>query len=118
MTPRQTTFQNLLKIPRSSAAIIALAMMISTTIGNWDKKPKIYDIKSSANFRAGYCLSPTMVVGDLDTKLLWKCSFNHEFYASPRLVLKAGHWCQKCAAPPWNDEEIAKQNPFFAQVME
>ena len=78
----------------------------------------INDIKSAANFRGGECLSPTMVVGDLDTKLLWKCSFNHEFYASPRLVLKAGHWCQECAAPPWDDEEIAKQNPFFAQVME
>ena len=78
----------------------------------------INDIKSAANFRGGECLSNTMVVGDWDSKLLWKCAAHHEFHASPRLVLKAGHWCEECAAPPWNDMEIANENPFFAQVVE
>ena len=36
--------------------------------------------------------------------------------ASPKLVLKGGHWCEKCEASPWNYDEIAKKNPFFAQV--
>lgn len=78
----------------------------------------IEDMKDAAKFRGGECLSETMTDGDLDTKLYWKCSFSHVFEASPRLILKAGHWCETCAAPPWNNKEIAKANQFFAQVIE
>lgn len=74
------------------------------------------DIKKAAEFRGGECLSKSMIEGDLDTKLKWKCAFSHEFLASPRLILKAGHWCEKCQPPPWNYDEIAKVNPFFRQV--
>lgn len=74
------------------------------------------DMKKVAGFRGGECLSEDMIVGDLGTFLKWKCAFNHEFEASPRLVLKGGHWCEECEAPPWNYEEIANKNSFFAQV--
>ncbi|MDN6731106.1 MAG: hypothetical protein L0L39_02880 [Atopostipes suicloacalis] len=74
------------------------------------------DMKNAANFRGGKCLSKSMKTGDVDSKLKWECAFSHKFEASPRLVLFAGHWCPKCAAPPWQDAMIASKNPFFAQV--
>lgn len=76
----------------------------------------LQDMKIAANFRGGKCLSESMIEGDIETKLKWVCAFNHEFEASPRLILKGGHWCPQCEAPPWNYDEIAKNNPFFAQV--
>lgn len=76
----------------------------------------IEDMKKAAGFRGGVCLSPSMIEGDLETKLSWRCGFSHEFEASPRLILKGGHWCEQCEAPPWNFEEIARRNPFFRQV--
>jgi nucleoside-diphosphate-sugar epimerase len=82
-----------------------------------EKKAKLDlgDLKGAAKFRGGECLS-TSWNGDLYTKVSWKCAFDHKFDAKPYTVLKAGHWCPKCAAPPWNYDEIAKKNPFFAQV--
>lgn len=85
-----------------------------------ESKPKseldIKDMQDAARFRGGECLSPSMVKGDLTTKLKWRCAFGHEFTASPTLVLLGGHWCPECGPPPWNYDEIAKRNPFFAQV--
>jgi nucleoside-diphosphate-sugar epimerase len=78
-------------------------------------KLNLGDLKGAAEFRGGKMLSPSWN-GDVYDKLKWKCAFDHEFDASPFLVLKAGHWCPKCAAPPWNYDDIAKLNPFFAQV--
>jgi len=74
----------------------------------------IRDMQEAAKFRGGECLSSA--IKDASGKLKWKCAFGHEFEASPVLVLKAGHWCPECLAPPWNYDEIAKRNPFFAQV--
>ncbi len=74
------------------------------------------DMKKLAKFRGGKCLSEKMLEGDLDSKLDWECAFNHRFKASPRLILKAGHWCDKCQPPPWNYDQIARKNPFFNQV--
>ncbi len=73
------------------------------------------DLASAAEFRGGALLS-TSWDGDLYTMLHWKCAFEHEFDASPYLVLKTGHWCPECAPPPWNYDEVARRNPFFAQV--
>ncbi len=85
-----------------------------------ENKPKseldLEDMKSAARFRGGECLSGSMVKGDLTTKLKWRCAFGHEFEGSPTLILLAGHWCPECTPPPWNYDEIAKVNPFFAQV--
>lgn len=74
------------------------------------------NMKKAAKFRGGECLSNSMIEGDLETKLKWRCAFSHEFIASPRLILKGGHWCEECEAPPWNYDDIAKKNPFFKQV--
>ena len=73
-------------------------------------------MRSAAEFRGGRFLSSRMTRGDLTTKLGWECAFGHRFEASPTLVLLAGHWCPRCLPPPWNDEEVARRNPFFAQV--
>ncbi len=81
-----------------------------------ENKLDISDMKLAARFRGGECLSTGMTPGDLRTKLLWRCEFGHVFEASPYLILKAGHWCPECVPPPWNYEEIASRNPFFAQV--
>ena len=75
------------------------------------------DMKKVAEFRGGKCVSNHMTQGDLEEQLEWVCAFSHKFKASPTLVLKAGHWCEKCEAPPWNHKEIAKRNPFFKQVI-
>lgn len=76
----------------------------------------INDMKGAARFRGGECLSETMTKGDLYTPLKWKCAFGHEFEATPNLILRGGHWCPECERSKWNYAEIAKVNPFFAQV--
>jgi hypothetical protein len=78
----------------------------------WD----INDMAGAAQFRGGKCLSPGMKKGDLATKLKWQCAFDHQFEASPTLVLLGGHWCPDCLPAPWNYDEEAERNPFFAQV--
>lgn len=77
------------------------------------------DMKKAAEFRGGECLSTKMKKGDMVTKLRWKCGCcGAEFEASPNLILLGGHWCPECYLPEkvWNYDEIAKSNPFFAQV--
>lgn len=85
-----------------------------------ESKPRtewtIEDMKQAAEFRGGQCLSDSMTKGDFATPLEWKCQFGHTFKASPLLVLEGGHWCPDCLPTPWNYDEIAKSNPFFAQV--
>lgn len=73
------------------------------------------DLRGAARFRGGECLS-SVWDGDLYSTLSWACAFGHEFTARPNTVLKAGHWCPVCVAPPWNFDAIARQNSFFAQV--
>ena len=76
----------------------------------------IDDLREAAKFRGGSFLSKNYENKDFNKKLEWKCHFNHKFKASPNLILKGGHWCPVCAAPPWDYSKIAKHNPFFKQV--
>lgn len=76
---------------------------------------KISDMKKAAEFRGGKCLS-SKLGKDMYTPIKWRCAHGHEFEMSPNLVLKGGHWCPECLPMPWNYDEIAKHNPFFAQV--
>ena len=76
---------------------------------------ELVDLQKAADFRCGKCLSSNWN-GDFYTNLEWKCAFNHQFSAKPFTVLKTGHWCPSCVSPPWNGDEQAKKNPFFAQV--
>ncbi|MGN0446953.1 MAG: NAD-dependent epimerase/dehydratase family protein [Acutalibacteraceae bacterium] len=75
----------------------------------------ISDMKKAAQFRGGQCLSKKMGK-DMYTPIRWKCACGNEFEMSPNLVLRGGHWCEKCLPMPWHYDEIAKVNPFFAQV--
>lgn len=86
-----------------------------------EEKPEstldIYDMRRAAEFRGGRCLSISMEPGDLDTPLEWECGFGHRFMATPRIVLKGGHWCPDCLPAPWRYREEARHNKFIEQVM-
>ncbi len=73
------------------------------------------DLRGGAQFRGGSCLS-TEWDGDMYATLSWRCAFDHAFTAKPYTIIKAGHWCPSCVAPPWNYHEQAARNPFLAQV--
>ncbi|MBQ8028979.1 MAG: NAD(P)-dependent oxidoreductase [Clostridia bacterium] len=75
----------------------------------------IKDMQKAAEFRGGSCVSKKLGK-DMFTPIKWKCACGHEFEMSPNLALKGGHWCPECLPLPWNYDEIAKSNPFFAQV--
>lgn len=75
----------------------------------------ISDLQRAAKFRGGELISQEWD-DEMFSKLEWKCAFGHEFVGTPFLVMKTGHWCPECLAPPWKDDEIAKKNHFFAQV--
>jgi nucleoside-diphosphate-sugar epimerase len=81
-----------------------------------DSELTLDDMKGVAEYRGGKCLSTEMEKGDLFTPLKWQCAFGHTFEMTPNLVLKGGHWCPECEPTPWKYDEIAKVNPFFAQV--
>jgi hypothetical protein len=81
-----------------------------------DARLGLAEARSAAQFRGGQCLATALPAGELHSLLPWRCAFGHEFTASAYLVLRAGHWCPECAAPPWNYDRIAAVNPFFAQV--
>ena len=82
-----------------------------------ESKPRLElsDLQGAARFRGGACLAPAWN-GDWYAPLPWSCAVGHEFNAKPYTVLKAGHWCPQCVPPPWNYDEEARRNPFFAQV--
>lgn len=73
------------------------------------------DLQQAAAFRGGKLVSENWN-GDMHENLEWECAYGHPFKASAYTVLKAGHWCNTCEAPPWNYDAIARTNPFFAQV--
>ena len=79
------------------------------------EKLELFDLKKAAAFRGGECLSQTWN-GDLYQTLSWKCAQGHEFSGKPYSILKAGHWCPDCVPPPWDFDQQAKKNPFFAQA--
>ena len=80
---------------------------------NTPESNTIRDMQELASSRGGQCLSTEYV--DTKTKLKWKCAFGHEWEATPRL-LKAGHWCPECAAPPWDYDTQAKVDPALAAI--
>ncbi|GIO44722.1 NAD-dependent epimerase/dehydratase family protein [Paenibacillus apis] len=81
-----------------------------------ERELNLEDVKGAAQFRGGHCSSNEMNTGDWRGKLKFTCAFGHDFEASPRLVLEAGHWCPVCERESWNYAARAKVDPFFAQV--
>ena len=76
----------------------------------------IEDCRAAASFRGGECLSREMPPGDIYRPLLWRCSCGREFYASPNLVLRGGHWCPECDTDVNRYQMQASRNMFFGQV--
>lgn len=74
------------------------------------------DMQRAAVFRGGLCLSTEMKKGDWDTQLEWQSAEGHVFKASPRLILLGGHWSPSEQPMPWRYDQIARINPFFAQL--
>lgn len=73
------------------------------------------DIQGAAAFRGGECLE-TEMPADIYTPIRWKCAEGHEFQLSVNAVLQGGHWCPECLNHDWHYADMAKKNPFYAQV--
>lgn len=74
------------------------------------------DMQKATEFRGGKCLSTEMETGRWDQKLTFRCAFGHTFKTSLRLILEGGHLCPECEKKSWNYGNMAKVDPFFAQV--
>ncbi|MDR1183684.1 MAG: FAD-dependent oxidoreductase [Coriobacteriales bacterium] len=72
------------------------------------------ELQKAAEFRGGDCLA--VEVTDIHTPILWRCADGHEFRMSVNAVLQGGHWCPECLKSDWHYGDIAKKNPFYAQV--
>jgi len=77
------------------------------------KEYNLSDMQELAKSRGGECLSKEYT--GLTTKMKWKCTFGHEWEATPKSPL-TGHWCPDCMPPPWNWDEIAKKDPALAKI--
>ncbi|MBQ0065925.1 MAG: FAD-dependent oxidoreductase [Firmicutes bacterium] len=75
----------------------------------------VEDLQKAAAFRGGEYLE-TEVPADIYTPVTWKCHDGHVFKLSVNAVLQGGHWCPECIAETWHYGDIAKKNPFYAQV--
>lgn len=73
------------------------------------------DLRKAAAFRGGECLAEK-TPEDIYTPVKWKCADGHIFEMSVNAVLHGGHWCPECLAYTWHYGDIAKKNPFYAQV--
>lgn len=74
----------------------------------------IEDMRKAAAFRGGEVVSDA--VESVYKPITWKCAFGHTFKAAPNTVLRGGHWCPECMRSEWHYAEIARKNPFYAQV--
>lgn len=72
------------------------------------------DLQKAAVFRGGECLAQELP--DLYTPIRWRSARGNEFEMSANLVLRGGHWCPDELPWPWDYDEEARRNPFFAQV--
>lgn len=73
-------------------------------------------LRSAAAFRGGSVRAGGGPRLDPGTPVQWLCADGHEFTASPRLVLAAGHWCPTCVAQTADYERQAESNRFLAQL--
>jgi len=76
----------------------------------------IQDLHKAATFRGGQLVSNKWD-GDVNTSLSWVCCQGHPFSMTAHAVLKGGHWCMECIAPPWNYHLIVNKNPFVTQLL-
>jgi hypothetical protein len=74
----------------------------------------VEDLQKAAAFRGGKLISTEIV--DMYTPVTWEDAEGNQFDMTPNTVLRGGHWSPAQDPFPWRYDEIAKQNPFFAQV--
>jgi len=74
------------------------------------------DYSGVAAHRGGRMLTEDVGVGEIARPLAWVCADGHSFTASPRLVLRGGHWCPICVRSPADYARQAERNAFLAQV--
>jgi len=72
------------------------------------------DQRQAAAFRGG-SYDQSEASGPHD-QARWTCALGHQFKMSPHLLLKGGHWCPTCMTDTRRYDEVARRNPFFAQV--
>ncbi|MDR1573849.1 MAG: FAD-dependent oxidoreductase, partial [Clostridiales Family XIII bacterium] len=72
------------------------------------------DLKAAAEYRGGGCLAEE--IADIYTPIKWRCADGHEFMMSVNAALQGGHWCPECLRHEWHYGDIAKKNPYYAQV--
>ena len=77
---------------------------------------ELKDLQQAAVFRGGELVSNEWS-GNMNQPLSWICCQKHPFKMTPHAVLKGGHWCLECIAPPWNQHLVVDKNPFAAQVL-
>lgn len=77
---------------------------------------EIKDLQQAALFRGGELVSNAWS-GNMHQPLSWICCQQHPFEMTPQAVLKGGHWCLECIAPPWNQHLVVDKNPYAAQVL-
>ena len=90
------------------------------------------DLQQAAAFRGGKLLTDEAGLEQngmklWDTPLTWQSASGEVFEATPRLILLGGHWAPGdmpfpyrnipgTPERPWHWDEIARHNPFFAQI--
>lgn len=74
----------------------------------------IDDLKKAAKFRGGECLATE--IPDIYTPIKWRSADGEEFMLSVNAVLQGGHWAPGDLRYSWAYGQIAKKNPFYAQV--
>lgn len=80
------------------------------------KNLALEDLQKVAAYRGGF-LETGEWDGKMQLALKWRCCQGHTFEMTPHAVLKGGHWCTECIAPPWNYSVVVEKNPFSAQVL-
>lgn len=100
--------------PRPDRKMVTLELGFDETKSAdlWD----LEDYRSVADFRGGALVSDAVVTGDFATPLSWTCAEGHAFDGSPRLILRAGHWCPECVLRSQEYSEQARANRFLAQL--
>ena len=82
-----------------------------------EKEICVADLKEAAAFRGGEVNTdlPNDRSGIFDDKFEWVCEHGHRFEATPRTILKGGHWCEQCMRKPSEYIDRAKKNKFLLQ---
>ena len=74
------------------------------------------DLVRFAESRGGACLSSEF--RGMAQMHRWRCGREHEFEASPRLLMHGGYWCPQClpsldGEPVWDYDALVEIDPLL-----